>query len=238
MTLPSPMERVHELIGFLEFSPTLEQIAGFMSNSIDPFGEVCGVGYGKLDSEGIIHIQFLTGFKKRLDYMSKVSISDHNPGAVALRTGQIQIFNFDAGSVPYRNFEQQRNLMDYRSGAALPLTNSLVMGFSFNTSHSDLLSHRDYLEVVRTVLAQYLAKSKLASSKGSQLEGELSSILTHRQASILDMIKEGRTNNSISSILGYSESLIRQETIIIYRKLGVEGRRELLRSPRIEEHSE
>jgi len=52
--------------------------------------------------------------------------------------------------------------------------------------------------------------------------------LTRRQTSILVMIKEGRTNGSIASVLGYSESLIRQETIIIYKKLGVDGRRELL----------
>jgi DNA-binding CsgD family transcriptional regulator len=44
---------------------------------------------------------------------------------------------------------------------------------------------------------------------------------------MVEMIKEGRTNVSIAAILGYSESLIRQETIIIYRKLGISGRNEL-----------
>lgn len=42
------------------------------------------------------------------------------------------------------------------------------------------------------------------------------------------MIKEQKTNAAIASELGYSESLIRQETIIIYRKLGVSGRKDLL----------
>lgn len=44
---------------------------------------------------------------------------------------------------------------------------------------------------------------------------------------ILEMLKEGRTNGSIASVLGYSESLIRQETIIIYKKLGISGRHEI-----------
>jgi DNA-binding CsgD family transcriptional regulator len=44
---------------------------------------------------------------------------------------------------------------------------------------------------------------------------------------MVEMIKEGRTSVSIAAILGYSESLIRQETIIIYRKLGISGRNEL-----------
>ncbi|MEY3318245.1 MAG: Bacterial regulatory protein luxR family, partial [Actinomycetota bacterium] len=42
------------------------------------------------------------------------------------------------------------------------------------------------------------------------------------------MIKSGSTNQEIASRMGYSESLIRQETIIIYRKLGISGRRDLL----------
>lgn len=54
--------------------------------------------------------------------------------------------------------------------------------------------------------------------------------LTSRQLRILDMVKENRTNSSIAAALGYSESLIRQETIIIYRKLGIDGRRELRKS--------
>ena len=38
------------------------------------------------------------------------------------------------------------------------------------------------------------------------------------------MMAEGRTNLSISGVLGYSESTIRHETIKIYAKLGCTGR--------------
>lgn len=50
--------------------------------------------------------------------------------------------------------------------------------------------------------------------------------LTERQNLILKMISEGRTNAAIADVLGYSESLIRQETIRIYAKLGCSGRNE------------
>jgi DNA-binding CsgD family transcriptional regulator len=43
---------------------------------------------------------------------------------------------------------------------------------------------------------------------------------------ILKLIAEGRTNAAIADVLGYSESLIRQETIKIYAKLGCSGRNE------------
>lgn len=50
--------------------------------------------------------------------------------------------------------------------------------------------------------------------------------LTERQNLILKLIAEGRTNAAIADVLGYSESLIRQETIRIYAKLGCSGRNE------------
>jgi DNA-binding NarL/FixJ family response regulator len=54
--------------------------------------------------------------------------------------------------------------------------------------------------------------------------------LTERQELITDLIKKSKTNGQIGQMLGYSESLIRQETIIIYQKLGIEGRRELIQN--------
>ena len=50
--------------------------------------------------------------------------------------------------------------------------------------------------------------------------------LTERQNLILQMIADGRTNADIADLLGYSESLIRQETIRIYSKLACSGRNE------------
>ncbi len=53
--------------------------------------------------------------------------------------------------------------------------------------------------------------------------------LSERQELILKMISEGRTNGDIADILGYSESLIRQETIRIYATLKCSGRAEAAR---------
>jgi len=50
--------------------------------------------------------------------------------------------------------------------------------------------------------------------------------LTERQEMILRLISEGRTNLTISELLGYSESTIRQETIKIFAKLNCTGRKE------------
>ena len=44
---------------------------------------------------------------------------------------------------------------------------------------------------------------------------------------ILEMIQAGDTNLTIALRMGYSESLIRQESVLIYRKLGIKGRVDL-----------
>ena len=56
---------------------------------------------------------------------------------------------------------------------------------------------------------------------------EKSNSLSIREQKIVELIREGLTNAEIATSLGYSESLIRQETVAIYRKLGVSGRKEL-----------
>ena len=90
-------------------------------------------------------------------------------------------------------------------------------------------NHMEYFETLRSILTFWEAiyDSKITKESSKLVLRDKS--LTSRQESILKMINEGKTNALIASQLGYSESLIRQETIIIYRKLGVEGRRELKR---------
>ncbi len=48
--------------------------------------------------------------------------------------------------------------------------------------------------------------------------------LTVRQTVVLDHICAGRTNAQIAHVVGFSESTVRQETMAIYRTLGVDGR--------------
>jgi hypothetical protein len=53
--------------------------------------------------------------------------------------------------------------------------------------------------------------------------------LTARQELIHNLLIHGYTNPEIARDIGYSESLVRQETIAIYAFLGVSGRKELIR---------
>lgn len=90
----------------------------------------------------------------------------------------------------------------------------------------------EWAEALATIVSGAIAK-RLIGGNGDHGSVEThvnnmiqSEVLTQRQELILKLIAEGRTNNDIADILGYSESLIRQETIKIYAILGCSGRSE------------
>ena len=62
------------------------------------------------------------------------------------------------------------------------------------------------------------------STNGNNGAEMLGKPLTERQRLILQLICEGKTNPLIAYTLGYSESTVRQESMKIYRKLGVANR--------------
>jgi DNA-binding CsgD family transcriptional regulator len=52
--------------------------------------------------------------------------------------------------------------------------------------------------------------------------------LTERQKLIFQLIEKGMTNPQIAKEIGFSESLVRHETILIYSILGISGRKEVI----------
>ena len=84
-------------------------------------------------------------------------------------------------------------------------------------------------DAVTSILKVYESAIELKTTLGSRtfLDGSEIQPLSDRQNSILQLIKQGKTNKEIADVIGYSESLVRHETIIIYKKLRVEGRHQL-----------
>lgn len=65
-------------------------------------------------------------------------------------------------------------------------------------------------------------RSNLRKEGEHPLEG---AALTSRQQVILQHMADGKTNSAIARLIGFSESTVRQETIEIFRKVGVNDRR-------------
>lgn len=102
---------------------------------------------------------------------------------------------------------------------------------------------REYFGLLQSIFNLYIQRMGIHETHNSgrvskTKENRMGAKLSERQELILEMIKDGMTNSSIANRMGYSESLIRQESMAIYQKLGVDGRRDLVRSDLLDESSD
>ena len=223
-------ERLQNLIEFLHKFPTREQLIVYLSENICPSGEIAGVTTCYLDDESEIHIQFSIGFNLKAPLEHALSITDDNPGSEALRTMKTIFVDLKHMHKKYTQNLNYQTEIDYKSGVAIPVTSRRVYGFTFIGDVFEFVEYRGFFECLRSILHFYETIYESRSIRKIPRDNLENHELTSRQLRILDMVKENRTNSSIAAALGYSESLIRQETIIIYRKLGIDGRRELRKS--------
>ena len=106
-----------------------------------------------------------------------------------------------------------------------------LMTLNEQPAESDDLSH--FAKAVGAMLALQLSRTPANSS--ARLKDGKKSIgrsieLSERQRIIHQLISKGFTNAQIAAEVGFSESLIRQESIRIFRVLGVSGRKEIIES--------
>ncbi len=89
-----------------------------------------------------------------------------------------------------------------------------------------------YLRLTGAVIALHLLRNEsgpeIPEYQSVTAKKSVPTSLSNRQKVILEMLSKGATNSEIATEIGYSESLVRQETIEIYRILGVSGRKELI----------
>lgn len=154
-----------------------------------------------------------------------LSIFDPHPAAEAVISGSLAWSNANRSKVSSRS-GCVANLIAWPV-----LLQEQILGVLLALSDAPLNEDDDELEyfealaaIVGGAIIKKLPPSTFTLNKSKQnLEPNR---LTERQELILKMLSEGRTNGDIADVLGYSESLIRQETIRIYANLGCNGRSE------------
>ena len=223
-------EKLVSIMNFLNNFPNREQIIFFLTENVCPNGEYVAVNTGLMNDDGEIHIQFRYGYNFDYPIEKTISIHDDNPTSESLRA--MKVVFVDQKNI-HLNYQQALNIgtnLDYNSGVVIPIGMRQLYGFLCHCDFEKTLSYRGYFECLQSILAfwETLNNSELKNKKPQTSEKNRE--LTARQGRILEMIIDNRTNASIATMLGYSESLIRQETIIIYRKLEISGRRDIKRN--------
>ena len=230
MPLDIPYRRIQNLIEFFLKFPTREQLVVYLSENIAPIGNTVEVSTEILGDDGFITTQFRTGMNLFNSQKSKINLCDETPNAQALRTMKIVFTTVRQLDRNKLNFLADPSLENHIGQVLIPVTSRRIYSFIFIGDVEDLLDYSSFFECLSSILSFWeILREQLNLKKVHQCQG-LDQELTARQKKIVEMIKLERTNSAIATLLGYSESLIRQETIIIYRKLGISGRRDLKKS--------
>ncbi len=230
------LAKIKSLLDFLRTGrPSLADIMKFITlDTLYDFSAISTfLNIVRLD--GSIHIPSGYGYNPEvLQLIPDRYISVDKPANRFLRTatigecGGIDSFLFSGPDYAHALFPRG---FEYSVSWPIPGVGSVL---TFCSKMNELtVEKEEFLLIVGSILSLELAQVR--SSEGLGRSTTKTGIgphysLTPRQWDVLAGIRRGLTNAEVSVQLGFSESLIRQETVQIYRKLGVSGRKEILES--------
>lgn len=234
--MPSHNGSMSDLIAYLSERPNPDQVAQFLVlQSLRKYNPRDAVIY-VFFSDGSVHAAGSFGFPlDSMEVMHRRSLWDKAPAIDAIRDGIPVVINLPV---------TKDNVKESVPTIAWPLTvgnqrvGSLQIRFS-NNFDTDTLS--ETLAEISGVLGLYLAfhnaldgnhnvVSHPSGNGNNRNNGDSHKVtldgLSIRQTKILKLLAQGLTNPQIAARIGYSDSTVRQETMAIYRHLGVNGRRD------------
>ena len=222
-------------LGILE-RPNLSELCELLARQVCPSGEITRVLLAKLYPDNYIRTVSYFGHSESLQTKDiERNIQDDTPLTRAFNQQDILYFDKNEFAFLFPGQEIVDKESHWETNILIRISDEFVFYFSCQTQFDDRRIAKLYFQVIGELLKAYLHKFgrqfdlKLDSHiKSDSLKNLVGTKLTARQEQILAAIRLGKTNKEIAADIDYSESLVRHETIIIYAKLGLRGRKEIL----------
>src|SRR6476661_3965000 len=152
------------------------------------------------------------------------------PGAIAARTPQVALLNFGSLKTPL----EVRDLAAAHPGTRIivlanrpsPAECNQMLAFGATACLSKETQARDILSAIHLASRGLHVLPKTAKEFGLT-EPPGPELLTPREADVLELLQQGRSNAQIAMELSVGVETVRTHARNIYRKLGVKTRREL-----------
>jgi DNA-binding CsgD family transcriptional regulator len=208
----------------LATKPTLEVLTNFLSLKHCPSGEVSRVYFAKKLNDQTLRIEAAHGFEPENCNVGKVfPLEIGRPSGRAILENKI-IMEIDKPEY-YVKYPAIRNApipYPWISQISIPINNQYFMqcGRYAPMIEGDELFYQN----LQSLMQIYFTRIGKVSLEIGDLFGKP---LTARQERILELMREGLTNEDIATKIGYSPSLVKQETMLIFSKLGISGRKDL-----------
>lgn len=209
---------------FLADKPTLSELTIFLSLNHCPSGEVSKVYFAKISNNSTLTIETAVGFEPENCYVGKqIPIKKDRPSGRSILEKKI-LFEINTPGY-YREYPAIRQAplpYPWNSQVSIPINAQYFMqcGRYAGMSDGDELFYQNLQSLMRI----YFSKLGSTSRENGNLYGKE---LTERQTKILEMMKAGKTNEEIAQMIGFSASLVKQETMLVFAKLGIAGRKDL-----------
>ena len=219
-----------QLVNFLEARPELSDLALYLGTNACLSGELSKVYIGRVEDQGVISSVATFGYKSdELEFVDGLDLQASKPICFAVQKNSTVIRNHNANY--YTEFPDAARFTDeWKSIVCLPLSPRYVMTLALQVPTADDSPEIDYFEMLGILIRFYINLEIVRKEKDVQplhMQEVKGKPLTARQEIILTSLKKGMTNRDIAQEVSYSESLIRQETVIIYAKLGISGKKDL-----------
>lgn len=238
-------EKILQFLDFMYAKPDIESLTQYLATNICPSGEICRIHVATLHNDGNFRTYSHFGYSTDCPVDSwRIPITEDRPVIDAFRSGRNILANADEIIGKYKDFINIDPASPWGSSVMIPTKHPLIFGFrrqrQIVPQERAVLSA--YFEIVGKVLDLWQPRERadgvspnsfsdgvqprLSESRHGNLLGKP---LTARQKQIVALMAEGQTNLQISQRISFSESLVRQESVVIYAKLGISGRKELMR---------
>lgn len=209
-----------------------DELCRYLNFAIFNYLQSRSVIFCQLKNDG--HVAPVASFgldQTALDAIAKTSLAVETPISMAVVKDSCILVKSPAELLkrfPKLHNPQQLD-MEWKSLLAVPVHAYGV--FAIKTLKQPELdpAHESFLRVIGQLSAFAILKSgKNGQGKSYVATAKKLSSLTSRQEQIKKLMLRGMTNQEIASEIGYSDSLVRQETMAIYAILNISGRKELL----------
>lgn len=162
-----------------------------------------------------------------------ISLSVDAPFTEAVKTNKVILLKRDESLEKYPSLANYEGIpQKWESYLVCPILPHGLIALTLDSTPK--LDHQFdlFLRTVGAIVMHHFYNSQIRVEKnihGNRTHsGKKLGALSERQVTIMHLMENGLSNPAIATQIGYSESLVRQETMAIFSTLNVSGRKELI----------
>lgn len=225
-------QKISELSGFLSTSPrSYNEVARFLTLRVLDNYKPISLHIAELIETGVLRPLGSFGYESQgVENFQGISLQEKTPMSLAVSSNNVVVVvNTVENLKIYTTYDLMGANPDWKSLVSVPAYPSGCFTFLSSVCLEDEEIDTFFLTAVGSLIGLYGRFAPLASVAKTRVTKEQSTIegspLTQRQKIIAGKLERGFSNLDISEEIGFSESLVRQESMAIYQKLNVTGRK-------------